>query len=176
MTQKYFFQIFSIWVSKNAEFYADFESVKNVAKKCTQRKKLQGWELLYTVLKVEKVHNMYILMLITFFCRNFLTLFSTDLKSASNSAFFDTHFKMLWKKHIWACISTFCQLWNLTHTNGLFSPSDSAPLLLPLRLRPLRIYPSDSAALPPYCAKGHKLWLTQDSNSNFRVNTTITTS
>jgi hypothetical protein len=41
MTQKYFFQIFSIWISKNAKFDADFESVEKVAKKFTQRK-LQG--------------------------------------------------------------------------------------------------------------------------------------
>jgi hypothetical protein len=31
--QKYFAQIFSIWVSKNVEFDADFKSVEKVAKK-----------------------------------------------------------------------------------------------------------------------------------------------
>jgi hypothetical protein len=41
MTQKMFPQIFLIWLSKNAEFYAYFESVKKVPKKCTGRK-LQG--------------------------------------------------------------------------------------------------------------------------------------
>jgi hypothetical protein len=30
MTPKYFFQIISIWVSKNAEFGAEFESVEKV--------------------------------------------------------------------------------------------------------------------------------------------------
>ncbi len=55
------FQIFLIWV----EFDADFESDEKVAKKCTQ-KKLPGWELLYTVLKVEKVHNLYTFIKITF--------------------------------------------------------------------------------------------------------------
>ncbi len=30
----------SIWVSKNAEFHADFESVEKVLKKCTQKKLL----------------------------------------------------------------------------------------------------------------------------------------
>jgi hypothetical protein len=41
---------------KNEKFDADFESVEKVAKKFTQRK-LEGWELLYTVLKGEKVHK-----------------------------------------------------------------------------------------------------------------------
>jgi hypothetical protein len=31
MTPNFFLQIFSIWVSKNAEFDADFESVEKVA-------------------------------------------------------------------------------------------------------------------------------------------------
>jgi hypothetical protein len=58
---------------KNAEFDADYESVEKVAKVCTQRK-LQGWELLYTVKKVEKVHNLYTFMLVTF-CSTFLHFF-----------------------------------------------------------------------------------------------------
>ncbi len=33
MIQENFFQIFSIWVSENAEFDAEFESVEKVAKK-----------------------------------------------------------------------------------------------------------------------------------------------
>ncbi len=37
----------------------------------------------------------------------------------SNSAFFDTHIKMLWKKYLWGHISTFYQLWILTHTKRL---------------------------------------------------------
>jgi hypothetical protein len=32
---------------------------------------------------------------------NFFTLFSTDLKSASNSAFFYTHIKMFLEKYLW---------------------------------------------------------------------------
>jgi hypothetical protein len=63
--QNYFIKIFSIWVSNNAEFDADFESVENVAKKFRQ-KKLGSWELLFSVLKDEKVHNFYTFMLITF--------------------------------------------------------------------------------------------------------------
>jgi hypothetical protein len=38
LSQKYFSIIFSIWVSKNAEFDADFESVEKVAKKSKQNK------------------------------------------------------------------------------------------------------------------------------------------
>ncbi len=56
MSQKYFSIISSIWVSENAEFDADFESVEKVAKKSKQRK-LEGWELLNTVLKGEKNHK-----------------------------------------------------------------------------------------------------------------------
>jgi hypothetical protein len=37
MTQKIIFQIILIWVSKNAEFDADFESVEKVVKKCLQK-------------------------------------------------------------------------------------------------------------------------------------------
>ena len=41
MTPKNFPQIFSIWISKNAEFDANFESVEKVSRKFTQRK-LEG--------------------------------------------------------------------------------------------------------------------------------------
>jgi hypothetical protein len=41
MTPKIFFQIFSIWVSKNAEFDADFESFEKLSRKFTRRK-LEG--------------------------------------------------------------------------------------------------------------------------------------
>jgi hypothetical protein len=37
MTPQIFFQISSIWASKNADFDADFESVEKVAKKFTRR-------------------------------------------------------------------------------------------------------------------------------------------
>jgi hypothetical protein len=41
MIKKIFcFQIFSIWVSKNAEFDAEFESVDKVAKKKVHKKKV----------------------------------------------------------------------------------------------------------------------------------------
>jgi hypothetical protein len=83
-----------IWVSKNGEFDAEIESVEKVAKKLTQRK-LQGLELLYTVPKGEKVHNSYTFKLITFFIDIFSSIFSMDSKSALNSAFFDTHIKII---------------------------------------------------------------------------------
>ncbi len=78
---------------KNAEFDADFEAIGKVATKFILRK-FEGWELLYTVLKGEKVHNFYIFKLITFFYELFYTFFN-GLKSASNSSFFDTHIKKL---------------------------------------------------------------------------------
>ncbi len=54
-----------------------------------------------------------------FFRRTFLAIFSTDSKSASNSAFFDTHIEWMWKKNILGHISTFCKLWSPTRTKRL---------------------------------------------------------
>ncbi len=45
------------------------------SRKFTQRK-LEGWELLYTVLKDEKVHNFYTFILITFLYEFFNTFFN----------------------------------------------------------------------------------------------------
>jgi hypothetical protein len=66
-------------------------------------------------MKNEKVHHFYTFMLIIFLYE-FFTLFSTDLKSASNSAFFDSLIKMSWKNICGGHTSTFYQLWILTHT------------------------------------------------------------
>ncbi len=97
MPQKYLLQIYSIWVSKNAEYDVDFESVEKVSRKFARRK-LEGWELLHTGLKGGKVYIFYTCMLITFLYEPFNTVLNyTNLKSASDSAFFDTHIKMLWK-------------------------------------------------------------------------------
>ncbi len=63
--QKYFFQIFSMWVSIKRRIYANFESVQEVAKKFTGRK-LESWGLLYIF---------YTFMLIAFFMP-FYTCFS----------------------------------------------------------------------------------------------------
>ena len=48
------------------KFDADFESLEKTSRKLTRRK-LEGWELLYTVLKGEKIHNFYTFMLINNF-------------------------------------------------------------------------------------------------------------
>jgi hypothetical protein len=64
MPKKNFTKNFNIG-TKNAEFDADFESVEKVAKKVTRRK-LEGLELLYRVLKGENVHKFYTFMLMTF--------------------------------------------------------------------------------------------------------------
>ncbi len=120
MTQKYFFQIFSIWISKNAKFDADFESVEKVAKKFTQRK-LQGWELLYTVLKVEKVPNFYTFMQITFFVETFCTFFN-GFKISIKFCVFGHPIKNVVKKNLGGHISTFCQLWSLICTKRLNIP------------------------------------------------------
>ncbi len=37
MTLNFFYFFFTIWVSKNAEFYADFKSVEIIWKKGTQK-------------------------------------------------------------------------------------------------------------------------------------------
>ncbi len=88
----------------------------------SQRRKLEGWELLYTVLKGEKVGYRYIILHLyanNFFCRNFFTLFSTDLKSASNSVIFYTRIKMLYKKYFRGHSNIFHKLWSPTRTKRL---------------------------------------------------------
>ncbi len=52
---------FDMVKAKNSEFDAEFESTEKVAKKFTG-KKLEGWELLHTVLKGEKLHNSYCIL------------------------------------------------------------------------------------------------------------------
>ncbi len=46
-------------------FDGDFKSVEKVAKKFSQRK-LEDWEILYTLQKGQKVNNFYTFLLITF--------------------------------------------------------------------------------------------------------------
>jgi hypothetical protein len=46
-----------------------------------------------------------------FFLVHFFKPFSTDSKSAWNSAFFDTHIEFLEKNFLFALISTFFKLW-----------------------------------------------------------------
>ncbi len=61
--------------------------------------------------KSEKVHISVTFLLITFFGCIFLKTFSTDSKSAWNSAIFDTHIEFFNKTNFFALISTFCTLW-----------------------------------------------------------------
>ena len=61
-------------MEKKEKFDANFESVEKVGKKITLRK-LEGWELLYTVLKGGKIHNFDTFMLITFLYELFYTFF-----------------------------------------------------------------------------------------------------
>ncbi len=63
----------SIWVSKNAEFHADFESIKKVLKKCTIKLLAKMWRkkaLFHFLLMFVKLF-----LLITFFWCIFLQLF-----------------------------------------------------------------------------------------------------
>ena len=60
-------------VSKNAEFHADFESVKKVVKKC--KKRVKSKTSLTNMSKSEKVHFSVTFLLITYFWKNFSTLF-----------------------------------------------------------------------------------------------------
>jgi hypothetical protein len=57
---------------KKCRIWCWFRIVEKVSRKFTQRK-LEGWELLYTVLKDEKVHKFYTFMLITFLYEFFYT-------------------------------------------------------------------------------------------------------
>jgi len=74
MTKKIIFSNYFNMGTKKRRIWCWVESVEKVAKKFPQGK-LHIWELLYTVLKVEKVHNSYTFMQITFFVGIFLQLF-----------------------------------------------------------------------------------------------------
>jgi hypothetical protein len=95
----YKYSQYTVGIKKNAEFDADFESVEKASRKFTQRK-LEGWEFLHTGLKGKKVHIFYTCMLITFLYEPFFTLFSTHLKSASNSTFFDNPYQNVVNKYL----------------------------------------------------------------------------
>ncbi len=114
-------QIFSLknwmWVSKNAEFHADFESVEKVLRKCTIKK------LLAKMWRKKPFFSLFTNVRQTFFAYNFFlmhffTTFSTDSKSAWNSAFFGIFFDFLQIIFFWGHISTFCKLWSRTRKNG----------------------------------------------------------
>ncbi len=68
-------------MSKNADFDAYFELLKSSKK--VGSKKVRGLRtFVQSILKGEKVINFYTFLLITFF-KNFFTIFTMDLKSAS---------------------------------------------------------------------------------------------
>ncbi len=63
--------IFNMGIKKR-RIWCRFRTVEKVSRKFTQRK-LEGWELLYTVLKDEKVPNFFTFMLVTFLYEFFYT-------------------------------------------------------------------------------------------------------
>ncbi len=77
---------------------------KNVTEKCT----------FFTFTHVRQTCFAY-----SFFLVHFFKTFSTDSKSAWNSAFFDTFFDFVKKKFFLGHISTFFQLWNQTRKKRL---------------------------------------------------------
>ncbi len=97
MTQK----IMSIWVSKSAEFDADFESIEKVVKKVISMKVVEFCTFLpfSTGSKSFQPYN--------FLRVNFFANFSKDSNSASNSAFFYTHFEIIWKNIFWVILALF---------------------------------------------------------------------
>ena len=65
MTPTNFFpNIFNMDIKK-CRIWCRFQTIEKVSRMFTQRK-LECWELMYSVLKDEKVHNFYMFMLITF--------------------------------------------------------------------------------------------------------------
>ncbi len=100
--KKYFFEK-SEKVSKNAEFHADFESVEKIAKKCT--KKVISKTSLKNMSKSEKSAFFRHVFANNLFLVHFFKTFSTDLKSAWNSAFFDIFFDFVKKNFFLGHIS-----------------------------------------------------------------------
>ncbi len=111
--KKFFFFKNSIWVSKNAEFHADFEYVKKGLKKCTKKKLLAKTWRKYALFSLLLMF-VKLVLLITFFLVHFFTTFSTDSKPAWNSAFFDTFFDFFKKIFFKGHVSTFFKLWSQT--------------------------------------------------------------
>ncbi len=100
--QKYFFYKNSIWVSKNAEFHADFESVEKVLIKWTQKKLLEKTWRKYALFSLLLMF-VKLVLLVTFFCAFFISFFCIFLQ----------------KKIFWGHISTFCKLWSQTRKKRL---------------------------------------------------------
>jgi hypothetical protein len=77
---------------KNAEFYAHFKSVEKVFEKCTKIFLKQKCDGNCTFTTFTPIRQTFVLLII--FYVHFLKTFSTDLKSACNSAFFYTFFEL----------------------------------------------------------------------------------
>ncbi len=69
-----------LWISKNAEFDADFESVEKVAKNLVRKKVIRG-----------KVTEKSFLLLITLLIAEVFGLCGIFFGDSSNCAFYDTH-------------------------------------------------------------------------------------
>ncbi len=121
--QKYFFGTKSKKISQNAEFHADLESVEKIVK--MHQKKVTSKTSLTNMSISEKSANFRHVFANNFFWVHLFKTFSTDSKSAWNSAFFDTHIEFFYQK-VFALISTFCTLWlqmrrkRLKKTENLF--------------------------------------------------------
>jgi hypothetical protein len=96
-----FFFFKSKKVSKNAEFHADFESVEKVKRKNAPKKVISKTSLT-NMSKSEKSAYFRHGFANNFFLVHFFKPFSTDSKSAWNSAFFNTQIEFL-KKKIFFC-------------------------------------------------------------------------
>jgi hypothetical protein len=77
-----------LWLSKNAEFHADFKSVEKVLQKCTEKKLLAKMWWKYALFPLLLMFIKLVLFIP--FLVHFFKTFSTDMKSAWNYAFFDT--------------------------------------------------------------------------------------
>jgi hypothetical protein len=84
-------------VSKNAKFHADFESVEKVVKNAP--KKVISKTSLTNMSKSEKSAFFRHVFANNFFVVHLFKVFSTDSKSAWNSAFFDSFFDFVKKKN-----------------------------------------------------------------------------
>ncbi len=90
--KNFFFKSKKVW--KNAEFHADFESNEKM-----HTKKVISKTSLTNMRKSEKSAFFRHVFANNFFLVHFFKTFSTDSKSAWNSAFFDTSFDFLSKKN-----------------------------------------------------------------------------
>jgi hypothetical protein len=106
----------SIWVTKNAEFHADFESVEKGLKKFTQKKLLAKTWRKYALFSLLLMF-VKLVLLVTFLV-HFFTTFSTDYKSAWNSAFLISFFIFFTKNIYWVILALFANFEAKCAKNG----------------------------------------------------------